>query len=240
MSRGATLALALLLGWSLGACGDARPGPSDGGSISASDAASDAASDSGSPDGGAIDAASDAGGPDGGATDAASDAGARDAGTADAGADDAGGPDDLGPGGADGGAPVLVLAGDSWSTGLVLPLRAALDARGHADVALRWETTARAGSQARGWVANEHPPASGGGVDTGQPRLLDGLTAALDGPAPADVLVLVIGGNDFNREATSGLGRRGGALRDASFRAIESDVSGLVDFASPAGPGSTS
>ena len=37
-----------------------------------------------------------------------------------------------------------------------------------------------------------------------KPRMLDALAASLDEEPPADLLILVIGGNDFNRECDAG------------------------------------
>jgi lysophospholipase L1-like esterase len=211
------------------AAGDVSDAARDGDPGPDADAAPDAA-DTGEPDAAEPDADAVSDGVDADILEPrdAADADGAETGEADAVAADATDDDsDAVPAAA----PVIVLAGDSWSAGLIFPLREALDARGHADVTVRWETTARAGSQARTWVRNEYPPALGGGVDTTQPRMLDGLAAALDGPTPADVFVLVIGGNDMNREAVDGLGERGSFLRDLTFDAIEDDIAALVDFA---------
>lgn len=128
---------------------------------------------------------------------------------------------------------VVVLAGDSWSTGFVAPTQDAFVAAGYADVALRWEHTANAGSRAAGWRANEHPPAAGGGRDTTKPRMLDALDAALAG---ADVLLLVIGGNDMLFAANDGLGERPELLQRRTFDAIEADVAWLADHATTGRP----
>lgn len=128
-------------------------------------------------------------------------------------------------------ARAIVLAGDSWSTGLVQPTRQALDARGFEDVELRWEFTANAGSQARGWVDNEHPPAFGGGRDTTRPRMFDALEAALDAEPPADVLVVVIGGNDYNRECDAGWGELPGFVQGGILDGIGADIGTMIDRA---------
>lgn len=125
----------------------------------------------------------------------------------------------------------VVIAGDSWSTGFIHPLRAALDDRGMDDIGLSWETTARAGSTARHWLANEHPPGLDLEPDLSQPRMLSALRASLDAEPPADVLLLVLSGNDLNREADEGLGKRSSALFRLTMAAIERDLAGVVDAA---------
>jgi len=130
----------------------------------------------------------------------------------------------------------VVIAGDSWSTGFVHPLRAELDARGFAATELRYETTARAGSQARTWVRNEHPPAFGGGVDTTAPRMLDALRESITREPMAELLVLVISGNDFNRECADGWGRRARARRGQILDAIIDDVRTLIREARSVNP----
>ena len=124
-------------------------------------------------------------------------------------------------------ASAVVLAGDSWSTGLVFPTRAAMDARGFQDVTLRYETTVHAGSQVSGWVANDYPPGALG--DPSQARMRDALEAALDADPPADILVLVISGNDFNRACVDGWGKLPGFMQAWGLDAIQADIEALLD-----------
>ena len=130
--------------------------------------------------------------------------------------------------------PAVVVAGDSWSAGLVAPLRQAMDDAGFADVPLRAGTTARAGSEARAWRADEHPPALAGGVDTTQPPMLTALRTALDDDPPATLLLLVLGGNDLNFELADGLGTpsatRTSRLNTLLSR-IQADLAFLIDDA---------
>ncbi|MCB9537621.1 MAG: hypothetical protein H6704_15325 [Myxococcales bacterium] len=110
----------------------------------------------------------------------------------------------------------LVIAGDSWSTGSVQPTRQALADADLGDVAVTWEQTAIAGSQAREWVADHEGK-------------LQALTAALDADPPADVLLLYLGGNDFNFAMVDrGWSQR---RRDAAIDQVEADLQRLVDFA---------
>ena len=69
----------------------------------------------------------------------------------------------------------IVMAGDSWSTGLVYLTIAALEDLGFGSVTLSWETTAIAGSRAEEWVNNQ-----GGKAEA--------LVAALDVDPLAEVL----------------------------------------------------
>ncbi|MFN3199214.1 MAG: hypothetical protein ACE366_12505 [Bradymonadia bacterium] len=141
-------------------------------------------------------------------------------------------PEDMGASDANvGQGPVMILAGDSWSTGLVQPTEEALAARGLGDVTVRWNLTANAGSQARGWVDNEHPPAFGGGRDMTRPRMIDGLLIALDTAPRADVLVLSLSGNDFNRLCSDGWGEWPGQLQDRALDEVEDDLAEVVRFA---------
>lgn len=125
----------------------------------------------------------------------------------------------------------MVIAGDSWSTGLVQPTREALNAKGFSSVKLSYQNTANAGSQAAGWVANKYPPAVGGGEDKTKPRMLTALAASLDASPRAEVLMLVIGGNDYNRECINGLGKLPKALQSLVYDKIQKDIQTLVDFA---------
>jgi len=125
----------------------------------------------------------------------------------------------------------VVIAGDSWSTGLIQPLRDAMDARGFKAVQLSSAFTANAGSQAAAWVANQHPPKASGGVDTTKPKMLDALKESLDNPPLAELLVLVIGANDYNRECADGYGTSTSAQQKAAMDTIEKDIGNLVDEA---------
>jgi len=123
----------------------------------------------------------------------------------------------------------VVLAGDSWSTGLIGPTRAALNASGFSKTVLSYQYTANAGSQAEGWVANKHPPKLGGGVDTRKPKMLTALFQSLDAQPRAGVLILVIGGNDYNRECVAGLGSLPKILQKTRFDKIQKDIQTLVN-----------
>ncbi|TNE49498.1 MAG: hypothetical protein EP343_11640 [Deltaproteobacteria bacterium] len=125
----------------------------------------------------------------------------------------------------------LVIAGDSWSTGLVQPTRDALNAKGFSSVKLSYQNTANAGSQAAGWAINKYPPAVGGGEDKTKPRMLTALAASLDASPRAEILMLVIGGNDYNRECINGLGKLPKALQSLTYDKIQRDIQTIVDFA---------
>jgi hypothetical protein len=122
----------------------------------------------------------------------------------------------------------MVLAGDSWSAGLVFPLQDSLAANGHTDIDLWWDGTANGGSRAEDWLANEYPPGTSGPPAV---RMLDALDLALDASPPAEVLVLVISGNDLNAKAADGLGTWPGFLYDLAFDGIEADVRALIAHA---------
>jgi len=77
----------------------------------------------------------------------------------------------------------IVLAGDSWSTGLIIPFREALDDRGYEEVILSWELTSKPGSQVSGWLAD--------------PNMMNALYLALDLDPPAELLVFTLSGNDL-------------------------------------------
>jgi len=110
----------------------------------------------------------------------------------------------------------VVLAGDSWSTGLILPLRDALDARGYEEVAVTWETTSKPGSTVAGWLS-----------DLG---LMSALALALDMDPPAGMLLFTLGGNDYLRACAGGLG-----LQDAwgwylALGRIQADIQAFVNI----------
>ena len=100
----------------------------------------------------------------------------------------------------------VVLAGDSWSCGLIQPLRDELDARGYDTIELNSQHTTCAGSTLAEWLQNQHPPAIGGGQDFTKPKMLDALHASLDADPPARILFVVLGGNDYNGQCGEGLG----------------------------------
>lgn len=130
----------------------------------------------------------------------------------------------------------VVIAGDSWSAGIVFPTRDALDDRGLGHVEISWEFTANAGSRAEAWVANEHPPALGGGVDPTRPRMMDALRDSLDAEPRADLLLLVIGGNDFNQDCSDGWGEWFGFRQEAALDAIGDNVAAIIDEATTGRP----
>jgi len=86
----------------------------------------------------------------------------------------------------------VVLAGDSWSTGLIFPLRDALDDRGYEEVAMTYEWTSIPGSTVEGWLAD-------------QQKML-GLFLALDMEPKADILFFTLTGNDYLGACKNGLG----------------------------------
>lgn len=173
----------------------------------------DAGGDTAAPSDAAVDAAP---------PDVAVDTGDRDAQDAET-SDTADGSDVAPDVAADGGGAIesphverIVVAGDSWSTGAVRPLIGLLPDRGFADVVVTYETTALAGSQAREWVANHEGK-------------LDALDAALDAAPVAEVLLLFIGGNDFNfAMLDAGWSQR---RRDRTIDEIEGDIETLVRHA---------
>lgn len=183
-----------------------------------------AADPSGGDDGGS-------GGEGSGGTDDTGGSGG-DAGGTDGETDDGG--DDTGDGDDTGGGPgwevdAVVVAGDSWSTGSV-PLTAALfEAQGLEGIVLSYETTAIAGSRAEEWADNEDGK-------------LDALRAALDGSAhgrpQADLLLLYLGGNDYNAALAAGLSpwkSRDQALEEL-MDDIEEDLGVLLDAVLDAEP----
>ena len=113
----------------------------------------------------------------------------------------------------------IVLAGDSWSSGFILSVQTLLNETGHADVELRYEETAIPGSRAAQWADNED-------------NKLTKLAAALDRPPVAEVLLLVIGGNDINFEIVGhDFDQRGEWWRNLVLDGIRDDIRTIVDFA---------
>ena len=122
----------------------------------------------------------------------------------------------------------VVLCGDSWSAGLVFPTQAAFTDRGYGDVVLTWEGTAVGGSQASQWA---HETA-----------MHDTLMAALDLTPPAEVLILVISGNDLLSKIASdgllgGYGEWPGWMQQSALDEIQADVQAIVDDARAGRPG---
>jgi hypothetical protein len=110
-----------------------------------------------------------------------------------------------------------VIAGDSWSVGLVLPTIDAFAALG-LNTVLTWETTAQSGSRALEWASNKDSK-------------LDLLKAALDADPPAEVLLLVIGGNDLLSKMNDGWAKQPKLLRDLALDVIRNDVQTIADYA---------
>ncbi len=111
----------------------------------------------------------------------------------------------------------VVLAGDSWSVGFGFPTIDAFAALG-LNTVLTWETTAQSGSRALEWASNQ-----GGKLDL--------LKAALDADPPAEVLLLVIGGNDLLSKMNDGWAKLPKLLRDAALNVIQKDVQTIADYA---------
>jgi len=112
----------------------------------------------------------------------------------------------------------VVMAGDSWSTGLVNPTIDALADLGY-NVPLTWETTAIAGSRADEWVSN-------------QDGKLDALAAALDADPPAEILLVTLGGNDMNKAAVDqDLGELPNILQDTIMDGIRDDLQAFTAWA---------
>lgn len=116
----------------------------------------------------------------------------------------------------------VVLAGDSWSAGLILPLRDALDARGYEEVVISWETTSKPGSTVAGWLAD--------------PNLMLALYAALDMEPKAGILLFTLGGNDYLRACQNGLGLMGGFEWFLTMTAIQWDLQTFVALAQAGRP----
>ncbi len=113
----------------------------------------------------------------------------------------------------------IVIAGDSWSCGIVTPTRSILDERGFSDVEITFSTTAVAGSTADEWVNNHDN------------KLLK-LTAALDEEPQAELLMLVIGGNDVNASIyNDGFDDMSNGQRNVVLDSIRDEIRSIVDFA---------
>ncbi len=110
----------------------------------------------------------------------------------------------------------VVLAGDSWSTGLIFPLRDALDARGYEEVALTWELTSKPGSKVAGWVSDSN--------------LMNALYLSLDVDPPADILIFTLSGNDYLGACKSGLGLLGPLEWFLTMSAIQNDLLTFVNL----------
>lgn len=119
---------------------------------------------------------------------------------------------------------VLVM-GDSWSVGLAAALKRRCPAAGF-NVNIDYNLTARAGSTAEDWVANEYPP----GYGSTQPRMLDGLRAKLHNHPPAAAVVMTLGGNDLNEKASQGMGEWPDWFQRRAFDNIESDIESVIAF----------
>jgi hypothetical protein len=104
----------------------------------------------------------------------------------------------------------LVLAGDSWSTGLIQPLRDELDERGYEEIVVSWETTSKPGSKVSGWVTN--------------PDLMNGLYSALAMDPPAGMLIFTLTGNDYLGAGKGGLGLLGPQGWFFAMTAIQLDL----------------
>lgn len=119
----------------------------------------------------------------------------------------------------------IVIAGDSWSTGIILPTIASLSDRGYTNVAVSYEFTAIAGSRAEEWANNED-------------NKLEILAVALNMEPPAEILILIIGGNDLNSHIVNDdFGLLPGWWRELIFNDIEDDIQTTVDFALAIRPG---
>ncbi len=116
----------------------------------------------------------------------------------------------------------VVLAGDSWSTGLIAPLRDALDARGYEEVAVSWELTAKPGSTVSGWLSDSN--------------LMDALFVSLDAEPRAGILFFTLGGNDYLRACASGLGLMDTLGWFTTMTSIQWDLQAFVALAQSGRP----
>lgn len=121
----------------------------------------------------------------------------------------------------------VVIAGDSWSAGSVAPTRALLDLHDYEHIVLAWETTALSGSRASEWAVNHEGK-------------LDYLDSQLDsGEVGAGLLLLYLGGNDYNAALHRGLNPllpRQEAIENLTDQ-IQSDLKVLIDHALRDRPG---
>ncbi len=113
----------------------------------------------------------------------------------------------------------IVVAGDSWSCGIVAPTRNILDERGFSSIEITYSTTAVAGSTAVEWVNNHDN------------KLLK-LSAALDQEPQAELLLLVIGGNDVNAAIyNDDFDDMSNEQRSQVLDGIRDNIRAIVDFA---------
>ncbi len=118
----------------------------------------------------------------------------------------------------------MVLAGDSWSSGFIPSVQTLLAETGHTDVEFRYENTTLPGSRASEWAENED-------------EKLTMLAEALDRPPVAEVLLLVIGGNDINFEIVSNnFDERPEWWRNIVLDGIRDDIQDIVEFAQQGRP----
>jgi hypothetical protein len=108
----------------------------------------------------------------------------------------------------------VVLAGDSWSAGLIFPLRDALDDRGFEEVVVSWELTAKPGSTVAEWIS--------------KPDYMLALAVALDMEPKADILFFTLTGNDYLHLAKSGLGLMGALEWFFAMTLIQMDLQAFV------------
>ncbi|MFH1531431.1 MAG: hypothetical protein ABIK09_11950 [Pseudomonadota bacterium] len=111
----------------------------------------------------------------------------------------------------------VVLAGDSWSTGLIVPMRDAFDGRGYEEVAISWELTSKPGSKVHGWVTD--------------PNLMTSLYLALDSEPPAEMLLFTLSGNDYLAACKDGLGLLGALEYFVVMTLIQWDLQTFVNLA---------
>ena len=118
----------------------------------------------------------------------------------------------------------IVIAGDSWSCGIVQPTRAILDERGFGEIEVTYHSTAIAGSTAHEWATNHNGK-------------LIALAQALDEEPAAEVLLLVIGGNDVNRAITvDNYDEMSERRRLEAMQLIENDIQTIVQVAKTGRP----
>jgi len=116
----------------------------------------------------------------------------------------------------------VVLAGDSWSAGLIGPLRDTLDGRGYEEVVITWEMTAIPGSTVAQWVS--------------EPSFQSALAMSLDAEPPADILFFTLTGNDFLHACKSGLGLLGPVEFFLVMSKIQMDLQTFVNMAKTGRP----
>lgn len=117
----------------------------------------------------------------------------------------------------------MVMAGDSWSAGLVYPTIDALADQGFGEVALSYNGTAVPGSKAEQFANNEA-------------SLMDILEVSLDVNPPADVLLLVIGGNDLLSDIADGFGGWADFRQNNALDDIADDINTIIDKAQEGRP----